>query len=174
MRHWPISLAIAPWAIALIVPATSPAQSPSRDEILAFFAHANTPTLTPADVPAPATPPAPSAVADALGPMLAALEQMASKKPEPDLLIALFNHQLAHPGAEDPRSALAMGRLYWAQPKSFIATYRTLPAQSQRRLAPYLEFGWKQCIRGKLKSGRHFQQLQQDFDRLMAGMINAR
>ncbi len=157
-------------AIALLAPCISGAHSPSREQILAFFAEAN----APAHATDPSAPAAPSPAPDALEPMLAALEQIASKSPDPDLLRALFNYQLAHPGAHDPRAALAMGRLYWAQPKPFLAAFRSLDPPLQRRLAPYLEFGWKQCIRGKVKSGRHFQQLQQDLDRLAASMINAR
>lgn len=158
--------AIALAALALLAPCLSPAQTPARDEIIAFFAAANAPTNAPPETTAPAP--------EALDPMLAALEQVASKSADPDLLRALFEYQLAHPGAQDPRPAIAMGRLYWAQSKAFLATFRSLPAPSQRHLMPYLEFGWKQCIRGKVKSGRQFQQLQQGIDRLSASMINAR
>jgi hypothetical protein len=153
-----------------MAPATSAAQSATREDILSFFAQANAGTNAPALAPAPS----PSAAVDSLQPMLLSLEQMASKKPDDALLRALFEYQLAHPGAEDPRPALAFGRLYWAQPKAFLATFRALDPPQQRRLMPYVEFGWKECIRGKVKSGRHFQQLQQDIDRLSASMINAR
>ncbi|HPA20777.1 MAG TPA: hypothetical protein PLU30_23720 [Verrucomicrobiae bacterium] len=157
-------------SLAVLAPATSTAQSPTREDILSFFLQANAQTNAPSAPVAPTTPPA----TDSLQPMLNALENLASKKPDDALLRALFEYQLAHPGAEDPRPALAFGRLYWAQPKAFLATFRSLDPPQQRRLMPYVEFGWKECIRGKVKSGRHFQQLQQDIDRLGASMINAR
>lgn len=173
MHRPTLALARALCAISLFGPTICLAQSPSREEVLAFFLQANAPTnvpSAPATPVAPATPPA----TDTLQPMLVTLEQITSKTPDEALLRALFEYQLTHPGADDPRPALAIGRLYWAQPKAFLATFRTLPAANQRRLMPYVEFGWKQCIRGKVKSGRHFQQLQQDMDRLGASMINAR
>lgn len=165
---WPTRFAIACLTAAVLTPHPSQAQTPTRDQILAYFAQANAPS------DAAASPPSPAPPTDTLEPMLAALEQIAAKKPDPDLLRALFEYQLAHPGAQDPRPALAMGRLFWAQSKTFAATYRSLPAVNQIRLMPYLEFGWKQCIRGKVKSGRHFQQIEAEFDRLRASMINAR
>lgn len=156
-----LTILIFAWIGTNFLGAAEPAQPPTREQILAFLA---TDTAT---AQGPST-------AEQLGPVLDALERLATKTPDVALVTALLCYQKGHPGSEDPRPAVAMGRLYWAQPKAFLAAFRALDGPSQRMLMPYVEFGWKQCIRGKIKSGRHFQQLQQDIDRLSASMINAR
>lgn len=155
---FPTALCIA----ALLAASSAARAEPAREETLAFF-------LEQAGA-ASATNAAPAS----LEPMLAALEAIAAKKPDEPLLRALFEYQATHPGAQDPRPALAMGRLYWAQPKAFRAAFRSLDAAQQRRVMPYVEFGWKECIRPKNKSDRWLRQLQQELDRLSAGMVNAR
>lgn len=120
----------------------------------------------------PATPPA-LPPDPAHYPYLEALTKMFAKTKDPELALVLLRYQLAHLSPENIEVTKALGAAYVAQPEVFTDVYKKFRASAQVLMAPYLGFGYAYATRYD-KGSRTAMERKRKFDRVMAGLMNAR